>query len=74
LNVKARVAAQATESSENQIPMIRSSYRVFLAGSFYSGQNSESQEHNRPDRNPVGGYMQQVGGINQATDHDRESK
>jgi len=52
----------------------RLSRRIFLTRRFYSGQNPESQEHNRPNRNPVGGHVQQVGRINQAADHDRESK
>ena len=47
----------------NPIQANRSPHRVFLAGSFYSRQNSESQEHNRTNRNPVRGYVQKVGGI-----------
>ena len=62
------------ESRENQIPEVRSSHRIFLTRRFYSGQNPESEEHKRPHRNPVRGHMQQVGRINQAADHDRESK
>jgi hypothetical protein len=58
----------------NPIQANRSPHRVFLAGSFYSRQNSESQEHNRTNRNPVRGYVQKVGGIDQAADDNCESK
>ena len=70
----ARVDARANEFRENQIPANRSAYRIFLAGSFYSRQNSESQENNRTNRNPVAGHVQQVGGIDQAADDNCKTK
>jgi hypothetical protein len=60
----------------NPIPIQanRSACRIFLTSGFYSRQNSESQEHNRTNRDPVGGHVQQVGGIDQAADDDGEPK
>jgi hypothetical protein len=63
-----------SELKGNPIRTMRSSHRIFLARRFYSGENPDSQEHNCPNRYPVRGHVQQVGGINQATDHDRESE
>ena len=62
------------ESKENPIQAIRSAYRVLLARRLYSRENTESEEYNRPHRNPVRGHVQQIGGIDQSADHDRESK
>jgi hypothetical protein len=74
LQLIARVDARANEFRENQIPAIGSSHRVFLTSSFYSRQNSESQEYNRANRNPVGGHVQQVGGIDQPANDNCETK
>src|SRR5579862_9275078 len=46
---------------------------VLLACCFYPFHYPDSQKHNRACGDPVRGHMHQVGGINQAADHDRKS-
>jgi hypothetical protein len=46
--------------------------RISLTGSFYSRQNSNSQEYDRAHDNPMRGHVHQVRAIDQSDEHDRE--
>ena len=50
-----------------RLPLTR---RIFLPRRFNSRKNSNAQKYYRTHRNPMRWYVHQVGGINQANDHD----
>ncbi len=52
---------------------IASSHMIFLTRHLYTSQNPDSQKYDRTRHDPVCGHVQQVRGINQADDDDRES-
>ena len=53
-----------------EILLVRGTFRTRR---LYSFQNPDSQKYDRAHRNPVRGHMHQIGGVNQAADHDCES-
>jgi hypothetical protein len=46
---------------------------VFLARGFYSGENSNADQHDGAHHNPVSWHMHEVRGVSQSADHDSES-
>jgi hypothetical protein len=53
------------------MPLFR---RVFLPRGFYTGDNTDAQEYDRADDDPVRRHVRQVRAVNQPTDQNRKTQ